>query len=506
MRLALELVCAPHVRPKARYVVETFLHVLGLPPPKTAADPEAPVIAYGHPTDDLRQRLARSGGVLIHASPAGERFFLDRRPLRPQDVIPLRWGADRLPLLFPPNLAGDRAEADGELRFRRHDGKVIEVFHDIILPAFYVLSRWEETVSDAQDEHGRFPHRASLASRLDPSRMMVDQYFSVFRTALNAALTSLSLSQVDVPLWEGGCSFAACLTHDVDVVSQSWPSRARSLLNVSRLPGPDTGRSALARRIGLAWQVLSRGRHLRWTFPSIIGCEEEAGFRSSFYFPASRAADPHCDFAISEPRVQRLFADLLERGFEVGLHGSYHSALNLERFCDEKRALERALGQQVIGHRQHYLRFKYQPGFTVYERSGLGHDSSLGFAEQEGYRNQFSYPYYPYNHEEDRPFTFLELPLVIMDTTLYGYRHLTAQAAWESVERLLRQAQASRGCITLLWHNPSFSEVERPSYRQVYLEVLRWIAEHNALGASGARVSELWQARTQRLSNAAVPV
>ncbi len=196
---------------------------------------------------------------------------------------------------------------------------------------------------------------------------------------------------------------------------------------------------------------------------------------------------------MSDPRLRHFVTELLRDGFEVGLHGSYAAGFDAVRFAREKAALAAAIDEEPIGHRQHYLRMDYATTFPIYEQAGLQYDATLGYAEHEGYRNQFSYPYHPYNHQENRPFKFLELPTVIMDVTLAGYRQMPAEHAWRVIRSWLEKVSGRRGCITLLWHN--IWDGVYPGYFNLYPRVLSWVRDHDGIGLSGRDVYRLWMAR-----------
>jgi hypothetical protein len=182
-------------------------------------------------------------------------------------------------------------------------------------------------------------------------------------------------------------------------------------------------------------------------------------------------------------------------GYEIGLHGTYSSKDNPKQFLREKEHLERAVGEQVIGHRQHYLRMDYEKTMPIYEQAGLLYDATLGYTEKEGYRNDFSYPYHPYDCHSDKPFCYWELPLTLMDATLLGYRHLDLVQAWQVIQGLLEQARDKRGCVVVVWHNQAFFDGEFPGYTHLYLRMLGWIRDNNGIGLSGKEVLRLWETR-----------
>lgn len=187
-------------------------------------------------------------------------------------------------------------------------------------------------------------------------------------------------------------------------------------------------------------------------------------------------------YSIHTDQMRGLFAEILERDHEIGLHGSFDSYNNLEMLAAEKEVLEAVVGA-IRGIRQHYLRFDLQSTWVIHEKLNFAYDTTLGFAEYEGFRAGFCLPFRPYHIEEDRPFDLLEIPLTIMDGTFSNtrYRGLNPEAAWQSVESLFSTVKRCGGCIALLWHNSHLDEFGHADYIDIYTRALKWIVENNGM-------------------------
>lgn len=96
----------------------------------------------------------------------------------------------------------------------------------------------------------------------------------------------------------------------------------------------------------------------------------------------------------------------------LALHGSPQSAFDPLVLAEELANL-RDLGFNPTGFRTHYLHFNYQQSFPFLEEAGIKYDStSLGYWEHIGFRAGISFPFYPFNIAENRPFRVLEIPLL----------------------------------------------------------------------------------------------
>lgn len=492
MQVNLILRCENRLARKARYVLSTFCKVLGLDLVEWAEvggslTPLAgPIVWYGTVAE---RPPAVPGLVCIYASPAAAAFYEAFRPRSAQDVAVAAWQGRHLPLLFAREPEGPRNDWLASLLNTRAD--VVHMPYDFIASAFYFLSRWEELVITDRDRHGRFPFARSLAGQLGLTENVVDLYLDLFITLLNLVGDG-RWPQIEIPTWAEDVPFVVCLTHDVDEIRKSRLSRLKFVWD--HLSHPEAGhrRTPIRERARFALSTLFSREDPYWTFPELAELERQFSFTASYYFQAGGRAGGS-RYALTETRVRRFIDDLLEDGFEVGLHGTYWAAFDPGRFLQEKRALAAVAHEDPIGHRQHYLRMDYAATLPIYERAGLKYDTTLAYAEQEGYRNQFSYPYYPYNHHAGRPYSFLELPTVLMDATLGGYRQLTAGQAWQVIEGWLERTLIRRGCITLLWHNPWDGVF--PGYFDLYPRILAWIRDHGGIGISGRDVLRQWQAR-----------
>ena len=85
----------------------------------------------------------------------------------------------------------------------------------------------------------------------------------------------------------------------------------------------------------------------------------------------------------------------------------------------------------VTGVRYHYLRALYHETLPLLEQAGFTYDTTMAFAEHEGFRCGCSFPFRPYSLAEERPLDLVELPLAVMDGTLQEphYRDLAAPEA-----------------------------------------------------------------------------
>lgn len=343
-----------------------------------------------------------------------------------------------------------------------HAGEIIRTNRDFIAATYFLAARFEEHVIAARDDHGRF--RASdsyTAHNGGLRRPLIDEW---------VAQLQMWGRLLGRPLERRAGDFYIGLTHDIDQVSGGWAEAIYHTVRQRSGPGEMLRTTATVLRERL------RGRDPYWTFARLLAVESELGVRSSFYFlpRTGERHDAHYDW--NAPRFRELFATLRAGGWEIGLHGSYRS-IEAGRLKDERAALQNAAQVPVSGGRQHYLRFDVRSGFEAYQAAGLRYDSSLGYAEALGFRAGLCRPYHPFCPVRRAPFELIEIPLIIMDTTLRTYEKVPIERVWDRVLPYLEQVRGHRGAAAILWHNTYFAGHKFTGYDEIYRRIIRWVQE-----------------------------
>lgn len=347
-------------------------------------------------------------------------------------------------------------------------GSRIHLPVDILGSAFFMLTRYEEAAQSKIDSHGRFPGRGSVAASegfLD--RPIVDEYIEL----LWAAMIYL------------------------------WPhARRREFLpkvNVScDLDSPhsiDVGMSALLRGLG---RDIYRGRDIRlaagnatrrvrgwlgdfegdphWNaIEWIMDVNEGFGNKVAFYFVAGSDHSLDPTYRLRNPVMLKLLSKVLDRGHEVGLHGSYNSTVKPGLLKKEAAALQRALGRvgssMSFGGRQHYLRWSALSTPRLLANAGLTYDSTLGYADYPGFRCGTCKDFSLYDLEGRRAVPVVEKPLILMEGSLISPLYMglgISSEAYDTVDKLKKRAFSVGGSFNILWHNSDLGSAEaRELYR-----------------------------------------
>lgn len=99
-------------------------------------------------------------------------------------------------------------------------------------------------------------------------------------------------------------------------------------------------------------------------------------------------------------------------------------------------------------------------------------DSTLGFARHEGFRRGTSFPFPLFDVPANAPLDLWELPLAVMDTTLFAHRALGGDEAEQAILDLFAACRRVGGCCVVLWHNTIYDEVDYPGQAAVFERTL----------------------------------
>lgn len=319
-----------------------------------------------------------------------------------------------------------------------------------------------------------------------------------------------------VPLWPGRRPFAVCLTHDVDLVSDA-STVSQALRSMRRGLAP--GGPPRPRSVQLATPAVRAGRALRngiARYPRAeqlelsTAIEQERGVPASYFFTvfptenASRfdctyAPSDRCSFRGRQGRVRDVMRTLAAEGFDVGLHGSYPSAVRADLLARERELLEDSTGLEVVTTRQHFLHWDVRRTPVLQQAAGLRADSTLGFNRAIGFRAGTSLPFLLFDVEADVPLDVLELPLTLHDGPLLRADglELDGELARDTLEIVIDHAAAAGGVATLLFHP---NNLERREFRELYAWVLDYVLDRGAWVTSLRGIDTWWRERASALA------
>lgn len=326
---------------------------------------------------------------------------------------------------------------------------------DIFASSFFMLVRWEEYVNTTRDKHNRFPGSESIAyNKSFLHRPVVNEYVEMFWKMM------LKLGYQGKRKLR---SYELVSTCDVDLLS--YPVSFRALF----------GDVLIRKNLKLAVE------HFKYmfiknpydTFSFILDTAEKSGLKVHFYFMATgnkRLFDQPS--YLKRNLFNTWIKEFKKRGHIIGFHPGYYTFDDPERWHDEKQLLEEAVQQEITEGRQHYLRFDITKTFRIWDKNKMSSDSTLGYADKEGFRCGTGDIFTVFDFLERKPLRIKELPLIIMDSTLKQYQQYHLEHVLSVIQYYISIGKKYKTFITILFHNTVFS-MDWEGYDSIYKETLK---------------------------------
>ena len=476
--LTIVLRCPDRLMARVRYVFDTLLLAAGVPVVYVGEPPSAgPWLLYASSKD---VEAPSPGRVSLAHCPQSWLVFDGPTDIEAQDA------SGSLPIVLPRRAAGFSGCCD--------------VDFDLVANAFYFLSSWSERVG--RDPTGnRQLHANSVFVRLGLPQDIVDRYLDCLLDRIGRACESIGACPWPRPAWPGGSEYALVLSHDVDFIPAGPGDIALQgaktvMRHVLRQRDPLDAMRAAAGWMR-AWVA---GRDPYGCVPEIIARERELGVRSSFQVAVGHRHPNDVNYRIEDDRVRDYLRVIVDEGFDLCLHGSYLSTEDPQWYVEEARLLARRLAAP-LGSRQHFLSFVYDNLFAAQEEAGIEYDMSIGYPDRVGARGGFSYPYFPYNLREDRPYRVLQISLVLMDVTLRGYMGLRSAPARQVIDACLADLRRKRGCVSAVWHPIVFGGARDPGYGELYFDMIATVKATGGLATDGRTINAFWRDKARRYAS-----
>jgi hypothetical protein len=357
---------------------------------------------------------------------------------------------------------------------------------DIFQTIFYFLTCYEEFVFDEYDDKGRFNIKNSILYKFNLlSRPVVNENIWFFINVLNEKF-NFNIEKKD--LWDGK-EFSVMLSHDVDVIRKhlSFKREIRLLLSMILIDKkPKDVFSRMKDFIDI--NVLKVKKDPFDTFEYIMKLEDEKNFKSSFYFMADEKT-----YNLKSIRTQEIFKDIIEKGSEIGFHPGLNTSNNKMNFKNQLTMLQGNMNNMSIsGVRQHYLSFNASKTWIIQDDCGMKYDTTACFPEQAGFKVGYCLPYNAYDLANNKTLRLIEIPLILMEGSLFDYMDLNYDESVEYIKELIDQVKKYNGVFVTLWHNSAITN----EYNKYSSDVFKWlysfIEKENCIVQSGINVYKMF--------------
>ena len=332
---------------------------------------------------------------------------------------------------------------------------------DIFASSFFMLSRWEEYVNKTRDIHNRFPANASLAFKFNfLDRPIVNEYIEMLWNMLK----KLGIKQDRKKR-----KFEFVLTHDVDVAYKyiSFFSGSREIVgDIVKRKNPILAIKNFSNKI---LTHLNLKKDPFDTYDYLMDVSEKVGVKSYFFLHSSSSAKQDKN---NDKFLKQIANKIKKRGHFLGYHPSYDAYNDFELFIKDKEKIENIVEQKLDIGRAHFLRFEIPTTWQIWEDAKMKWDSSLSYADKEGFRCGVCYPYSVFNIITRKKLYLKEKPLIVMEGSFVTYQpDITPKEMKNKIIDLIKIVKKYNGEFVFLWHNSSFNGNWK-KFEFIYEEVL----------------------------------
>lgn len=378
---------------------------------------------------------------------------------------------------------------------------------DWVRPAWSLLSQAEQRSSGRRDVYGRFLASYSALPGWVYDRPIIQEYAGRLADQLVERFGPEVLAGA-APRWPDDRPFAVCLTHDVDVLARADPLRHAGMA-VRGLCGGGRWmvRQGLRDCLADASATVAENPYANWD--QWLEYEGDLGIDSTWFFicrPGFRWNEPRHHFE-SSSLLGRCVRSVVAAGQEIALHPWTDTLGKPAKLAVQRAALERVGGRTVLGSRQHALLVDTPHTWDVAAQVGLSYDASFGWTDRPGYRCGLAWPFVPYclanEYDMQNRQALLELPLAVMDGSLFDEMKLAPDQAYQQGLAVVEQAQRVGGLAVVLWHPHTMYEREFGGWFEVLQRLVDWAKQNGAWMPRLSEVVGWWHSRREIIARQA---
>ncbi|MCB1176073.1 MAG: hypothetical protein KDK36_00720 [Leptospiraceae bacterium] len=319
---------------------------------------------------------------------------------------------------------------------------------DYLGTCFYMINSLQEYAPTEMDFLGRFPQEKSYQEKFACyEKNLVLEYFQEL---------ALQIFGEKIPLKKS----SYFLSHDIDFVNSGWKDELKNALYNFKIK--ESFRVLKKRIAGKdSWQNIEE----------IIKMESEQEIPSTFFWLACSGNTKYpkvknADYRLSDSYIRKCM-QIIEAS---SLHeNGIHKAINSRSFKDEKIEFS---DFQITKNRYHYLSFSLTKDYPKLEEAKLAYECSLGFSKKIGFRNSYGLPFKAMNPISFEQYSFVSLPLHLMDSSLYYYMKCdSSEKIIEQIEKFIQNNENSV-VIGLCMHNNFF---EKKTYKKLLLLLKNYV-------------------------------
>ena len=337
---------------------------------------------------------------------------------------------------------------------------------DVFAASFFLVSRYEEYLSQVRDQYGRFRAESTWMFEND---MLQKPLVDIWTLALGARLQAV---YPDLPIKKRKFTFIP--TYDVDA---AWAYKSKGVYRT--LGGFIKDLSSGDReRIRERHQVLRGKRKDPFdSFEFQFELQKEFKLKPIYFILCGEYDTNDKNISIRKAAFRSLIKTLGDHA-DVGIHPSFSSYLDIDKLRKEINSLSEVLHRPLTKSRQHFLRMNLPRSYQKLIELDISDDYTMGFASQAGFRAGIADSFRFYDLENDMVTNLRVHPFALMDGTMRDYLNLDLEASYALTTQLIDEVKAVGGTFIYLTHNETLGGEQRwVGWPEMYRRMLEYITK-----------------------------
>lgn len=330
---------------------------------------------------------------------------------------------------------------------------------DIFAASFYLLSRYEEYLPHVKDEYGRFVAKESLAYKHRfLNQPVVDIWAYNLRKVLQTRFPDFKFTERKYKI------------QPVIDVPMAYHFRKKGLLRTIGGTLNDLGRFKLRRLYQRYLVLMGFKRDPYDTFKWIITKQKQCNFKFMVLFLIGDYSTYDKNISTNKKEFVSLIKSVADY-CDVGIKASYFALEDISILKKEKIKMEAIINTDLKAVRHSFSKLNLPQSYRNLIELEIHQDFSMGYIDTLGFRAGTCTPFqfYDLDYEVQTP---LQLnPYHCLDFGLLKYQSKLDKT--EHLQKLINEVKAVNGTFTPVFHNYTFSNLERwEGYKSLFNLIL----------------------------------
>ena len=337
---------------------------------------------------------------------------------------------------------------------------------DVFAASFFLVSRYEEYLSQVHDQYGRFKAESTW---MFENGMLQKPLVNFWALALGRRLQTV---YPDLPVKKPKFTFVP--TYDIDA---AWAYKHKGVYRTIGGFFKDLAEGD-RERLTERHQVLRGKRKDPFdSFDFQFELQKEFKLKPIYFILCGEYDTNDKNISIRKPAFQALIKRLGDYA-DVGIHPSFSSYLKTNKLRQEIANLSEVLHRPLTKSRQHFLRMNLPRSYQKLIELDISDDYTMGFASQAGFRAGIADTFRFYDLENDMVTNLRVHPFALMDGTMLDYLNLDVEASLTLAKQLVDEVKAVGGTFIYLTHNETLGGEQRwVGWPEMYRQLLEYITQ-----------------------------